>query len=411
MHNAHRPPRGNRKLMQELNIKVVLDEVRTHGPISQADISRSTQLSSGTVTNIVKILKKRDLVREIGPDRSTGGRNPTLLSLNPEARYVMSATFFADEITVAALDLVGRIKKTVKVRPEIEKGQARVFENFARAADSLFDALHLDKKDIAGLGASFEGIIDHKRGVVILSNRFGWRNVPVRTLLKKSYGLRIFVEGDGRAMALGEYQYGAAKGASNMICVDIDSGIGAAAVLDGRICHGAHSMEGEIGHTLAVPNGAKCRCGKRGCLEAVASGSALITQIRQELGKSENLEPRDVDESLPEHMIARHIFLAAHQGDVFVLRTIRRMGYYLGLAVAGLINYSDPELVVLTGYMAYESGDVLSNIITEVAREHIVDGKTRTVRIEKGILGENAALLGAAALVYQDLFALPLVYP
>ena len=394
---------ANLQLMQNLNINLVLDVIRNNSPISQAEISRVTRLSPGTITNLIKILKKNNFVRETGFGQSSGGRRPVLLSLNPEARYVMAATFFADEITVALLNLLGDIKKEVKVAAEVEKGETRVFENFVRAADSLLDALHLDKKNILGLGASFEGIFDSGEGMLILSNRFGWRNVPVRDLLKKSYGLKTFVEGDGRAMALGEYHYGAGKAVTNMVCIDMDSGIGSAAVLNGSVYHGAFSMEGEIGHIQAVSDGPKCRCGKRGCLETVASGSALIARVRRALENGEKFKGLHLKNSLPEHLLAKAIFQAA-QEDEGVLGMVEEIGCHLGLAVANVINYSDPELVVLTGYMIHESGELLSNIIEEVAREQLVAGASRKVRIEKGVLGDNAALIGAASLVYQDFF-------
>ena len=394
---------GNRQLMQELNINLVLEVIRKNGPISQVEIVRTTRLSSATVTNMIKILKKKNLVREVGSAKSSGGRKPILLSLNPEAQYVMAATFFADEITVAILNLLGDIKNKVKVSTEVEKGERRVFENFTHTADSLLNALHLGKKNILGLGVSFEGVVDHKKGTLVLSNRFGWRNIPVRDILKESYRLKTFVEGDGRAMALGEYHYGVGENITNMTCIDIDSGIGAAAVLNGNVYHGAFSMEGEIGHIQTIPYGAKCRCGKRGCLETVASGTALITRVRKALKNGKKFKGIHLQDSLPEHIMVRTIFQAAEE-DEFILKIVEEIGYYLGLAVANVINYSDPELVVLTGYMINESGELLSSIIEDVARKHIVAGESRKVRIEKGILGENAALVGAASLVYQDFF-------
>ncbi|MCK5734121.1 MAG: ROK family transcriptional regulator [Candidatus Latescibacteria bacterium] len=394
---------ANLQLMQNLNINLVLDVIRNNSPISQAEISRVTKLSPGTITNLIKILKKNKFVRETGFGQSSGGRRPILLSLNPEARYVMAATFFADEITVALLNLLGEIKKEVTVPTEVEKGETRVFENFARAADSLLDTLRLDRENILGLGASFEGIFDPGKGMLILSNRFGWRNVPVRDLLEKTVGLKTFTEGDGRAMALGEYHYGVGKSSANMVCIDMDSGIGSAAVFNGRVYHGASNMEGEIGHIQSVPNGPKCRCGKRGCLETVASGSALIARVRRALEKGERFKGLRMEEGFPEHLLARAIFQAAEE-DEGILGMIEEIGCHLGLAVANVINYSDPELVVLTGYMIHESGALLSNMIEEVARKQLVAGESRKVRIEKGILGEHAALIGAATLVYQDFF-------
>lgn len=407
---SQRSRTGNRKLMQELNISLVMDTIRRKGPISQADIARAIPLSGGTVTNIAKMLKQRGIVREVGVERSSGGRKPVLLDFDAEALHVLSATFFADEISVAVLDLAGNMKKREVIASDLKRGQNAVFERFSRAADGLVDSLKVRKERIAGLGASFEGILDYQKGVVILSNRFGWRDVPVRDLLAASCGLRIFVEGDGRAMALGEHEWGAGKGTTNMICVDVDSGIGSAAVLDGALYHGAASMEGEMGHSPVLRDGPLCECGKRGCLEAVASGRAFVRALRARPGKMEEIGLGAAQEPVPERVIARRAFEAAERGDCWVLGVVEEMGEHLGRAVAGLINYADPELVVLTGYMIYESGDLLCGVIERTARAHMLAGDSRAVGIRKGLLGEDAGLMGAASLVYRDLFRSPLAY-
>lgn len=397
---------GNSRLLQKLNLNLVFDVIRNKSPISQAEVSRVTGLSCGTITNLIKILKKRNFIQEIGFGESSGGRKPVLLKLNPEATFIMSASFKADEIAVAILNLTCEIRKSCVVPTEVEKGEKRVFENFKRAADSLLGSLHLRKRDILGLGASFEGILDHKKGVLARSVRFGWQNVPVREILGKSYGLKTYVEGDARTIVLGEYHYGIGKGANSMVCVDIDSGIATAEIFNGRIYHGAFGMEGEIGHSLAAPNGPECRCGKRGCLEAVAGGQALISAVRNS-GKLKNLNNKKM---LAESVIARNIFRLAEEGDAFILKTIKRIGYHLGLAVANIINYTDPEMVILAGYMINESGDLLLNIVKETAFKHVICGESRKVRIERGVLGGKANLIGAATLVYQDLFNQPRVY-
>jgi predicted NBD/HSP70 family sugar kinase len=211
-------------------------------------------------------------------------------------------------------------------------------------------------------------------------------------------------------MALGEHWYGAGKGTGDMIIIDIDAGIGASAISDGRIVRGRHSMEGEMGHNLIIPDGPLCICGKRGCLEAVASGSAIISKIRHGLKEGIKSNISDLINSPSTRMAIRAVFQAAKEGDEFANQVINEAGYYLGLAIAVIINYTDPELVVLTGCVTSEGKGMLLKIIKDVVYERVVDSSSRTIRIEEGVLGDNATLIGAATLVYREAFRLPLVH-
>ena len=397
---------ANRDLMREMNTKLVLNLIRQCDFVSQVDIKDKTGLSSGTVVSIVRELRKQTLIREVGSGESSGGRKPTLLHFNSEASYVVSAAFFADEITVAVLDLSGNIKRKVKFSIDIKKGKEALLKKFGRHFNSLLNKLQIDKSKVLGVGVSFEGIVDHNEGALILSSRFGWRDVLVREMIEDECKLKVFVEGDGRAMALGEYLYGVGKGTHELICIDIDSGIGAAMISGGKLCHGAHSMEGEIGHNVMVEGGPKCRCGKRGCLEAIASGWAILSRVRKELKRGRKSKISRLVNSQPEHKAIRYVFQAAGRGDRFALKIVNEAGYFLGLAIANAVNYADPELVVLTGYVTHGSGGMLLPIIRGVVNEHTVNGKARRIRIEEGALGENSALIGVATLVYQDAFGI-----
>jgi len=396
--------------MRELNTSLVLDLIRRSDSICQADIARNTRLSAGTVTSIIKDLKKRKYIKKLGPGESNRGRRPTMLRFNPEAQYVIGVEFYADEMNIGVLDLAGKIKKHVYRPISHEKNPRTVFKNFAEGADSLLQDFHINKENILGIGASFEGIVDHDKGLVVLSNRFGWRNVPVKDIIKEEYGLQPFVECDVRVMALGEHWYGAGQGIGDLVCIEVDSGIGAGVISGGRLCTGVHSMGGEMGHSLAVPDGPECRCGMRGCLETVASGDAILSRVKRELQEGRESALSGVMNSLSDKRAAiRCVFAAAKQGDRFALEVIKKAGYHLGIAVANIINYADPEVVIFKGYVIDENKGALLDIIREVAQNRILDSNSRTVRIKEGALGRDAALIGAAVLVYRETFKLPLV--
>jgi N-acetylglucosamine repressor len=399
---------GNRQLMRELNTNLILNLVRESSGVSQVDITQKTRLSSGTVTHIIRELKSRNFVREAGQRESPAGRKPTLLEFNADAGYVIGASFFADETYLAVLDLAGNIKHRHHFSTEAEKGPRYVFKNFSEHVRRLIAQAELHLNHILGIGVGFEGIVDPDKGQLILCSRFGWRNVPIKDFIEQELGIRTYVESDGGTMVLGEYHYGIGKGARDLVAVDVDAGIGAMAVLAGKIRRGTNHMFGEIGHTLMVPDGPVCGCGKKGCLEAVASGTAILNQVRAALREKHKSSVTEAVHSSSTPEALRAVFDAAERGDRLAQDVVRRAGTYLGLAVAGVINLLDPELIVLTGSVIWESKGLMLNHIKDRVKDHVIDSQYRLTRIEQGSLGIQAALIGAATLVYEDIFKIPL---
>ena len=395
---------GNRRLMRDLNTSLVLNLVRSTDGVSQVDITQRTQLSSGTVTSIVRELKERNFVKEVGQASAAVGRKPTLLRFNPAAGHVIGASFLADETHVAVLDLAGGIEGQVTFPTRPGRGHGEVFSVFATCATDLLKDTGIHRNKVMGVGVSFEGMVDPVKGTLVLCSRFGWRNVPVKDCVEQQLGLPAFVDSDGCTMAMGEHRYGAGRGAKDIVCLDIDAGIGVAAIVDGRVRRGAHSMFGEIGHTLMVPEGPTCVCGKRGCLETVGSGAAIVAGAREAMaqGRSSTISRQVNSDSMRQAVAA--VFDAARAGDELALEVVTRAGNYLALATAGVINYADPELVVLTGCVVEESGGMILDIIRRQTPEQVLDSEYRTIRIEQGTLGKAAPLLGAAAMVYEDAF-------
>jgi glucokinase len=230
----------------------------------------------------------------------------------------------------------------------------------------------------------------------------------MKDFIEQELGIHAYVESDGGTMALGEYYYGIGKGSRDLVCIDVDAGVGAMAVLDGKLRRGSNRMFGEIGHTLMVSDGPVCTCGKRGCLETVASGSAILARVRTALQEKRVSSVSDAvfSTSVPEAL--RAVFEAAAQGDELAREMVLQAGNYLGLAAAAVINLMDPERVILTGSVIWESREMILNRIREVAAEQVLDSKFRLLHIEAGSLGNKASLIGAATLVYEDIFKVPL---
>ena len=397
---------GNRRLMRELNTNLVVQAIRRHQPISQVDIARCTRLSAGTVTNIVKTLRSSDLVSEAGPADSRVGRPRTLLRLNRTSRYAVGVQLSAEETRLALVDLEAHVRARSDHPTDGRDDPARAMQVLAGHIRALLASAGVPESRVLGVGLGVDGVVDVDRGVLRYSAHFAWRDAPLRRLLEDQTGLSVTVDGTGPCMAFGEYAYGAGRDADSLLCIDIDAGIGAVAIVRGRIVRGASHMAGEIGHSPAVPDGARCRCGRCGCLETVASGTAIVARVRRRLsaGQASTLSGHDL--SGPTREVIGTVFEAAGQGDPLAREVVDEATRYLGMAVAQLVSFADPETVILTGFVTHESGGRLRDAIDAYVSEHVLSGRTRSVPIRDGSLGEDAAVIGAGAVVTENAYRL-----
>ena len=402
------PRTGNRRLMQELNTSLVLNLIRQAECTSQVEIQNKTSLSAGIISRITKELKQKGFIETVGPGSSISGRKPVMMRFNPKAGYVISAAVFSDTVNIAILDLTGNIKNRVDFPTEPENGSPSVFSRLAHEAENLIRNSGIEKEKILGVGVAFEGSIDTGRGRLIYSASFDWRNVGIKGAIEEILQIPVYVISEGAAMALGEYRCGAGRDCEDIVCVDIDAGIGSVALMSGKIRYGHRNMAGEIGHTLMVENGEICRCGKTGCLETVASGWGILSKIRKEMesGTKSNISNQIHSESTRVAMLA--LFEAAKNGDELAGRVVDQAAKYLGKAIAWVINYSDPELVILSGCVTDEGGEMLLDLIKHYTKIHVVDGELNPVKVESGELGELSVIIGAATLVYEKVFKLPI---
>nr|MBA3443115.1 ROK family protein [Pyrinomonadaceae bacterium] len=209
------------------------------------------------------------------------------------------------------------------------------------------------------------------------------------------------VDNDANTGALGEICYGAARGARNIVYLTVSTGIGGGIVIDGEIYHGSHSFAGECGHMTLVPDGPLCSCGKRGCLEALCSGTAIARQAALAVGTGTNSRSVNVLLEMaggkPENITAKLVFEAARAGDELALSLVDKVCDYLGLAVANLINLFDPEMVVIGGGVA-KAGRLLFDPLNHEIEKHVMAFHANRVKCVPAALGDDSVLLGAVAL-------------
>ncbi|MSP61130.1 MAG: ROK family protein [Myxococcales bacterium] len=270
-----------------------------------------------------------------------------------------------------------------------------------------------DGAALRGVGIGFAGMLRGWTGVVANAPNFGWRDVDFRGLLRARLGPSVELYNDLNAIAFGETCFGAARGARDVLCVFVGTGIGAGIVTDGKLTIGASHLAGEFGHMKVVPGGRLCGCGARGCIEAYASGRNLATRARQDLatGKasfgSRRDNPADAVREVSlavqiaggaERVHAGHLDEAVRAGDAYACALWGEVAPLLGLAIANAVTLLNPSRVVLGGGV-WEGAPRLRELVLAAYQEAVNGPSAEAAVIVATALGDTAGVLGAAALI------------
>ncbi|MCC6261855.1 MAG: ROK family transcriptional regulator [Anaerolineales bacterium] len=364
------------------NRDLVLRTLFSHELISRAEIARITNLTRTTVSEVVSGLLKEGLVDEVGRGESLGGKSPILLSIVPDARYLIGLNLGQDKFIGAIVNLRGEIKETVEIKVNDSDGN-NALELIYQILDELIDK---GVKPIVGIGVGTPGLVNTREGVIVNAVNLAWKDLPLAGLLEKKYEIPVSILNDSQATAIGEYVYGGEHEADeNLIVVNIQHGIGAGILVNGRLFQGDGGGAGEIGHIVVQEDGLKCRCGKFGCLETVAGARALINQVGV---------------SSFEQVVAE--FLAKRNGTEKIVTTA---GKYLGISLANLIGILNIQKIVLTGDMI-QLGEVWFEAVKSSIRQASLEKMYQGTKLELGNLDYRACILGASAFLMLDDYSL-----
>lgn len=292
----------------------------------------------------------------------------------------------------------GEMKASARMRTDVHEGVDKVINRMVSCVEALRKKT-AGKVRLAGVGIGVPGIISLPEGVVRFSpNLPGWVDIPLRRMLEDRTGIRVKVENDANAYALGEARFGSGKGASSLVCITLGTGVGGGIILGGDLVRGADGMAGEVGHITVRPNGIKCNCGNRGCVERYSSASAVAVRTAEALRRGVESSLSEAFEADPSSITAHVVHEAALGGDRLARRMFRDAGRCLGILAADLINLLNVERILVGGGMA-GAWELLSGPMRDEIKKRAFDIPAARCSILKGSLGDDAAVLGAAGLV------------
>ncbi|WP_146906746.1 ROK family transcriptional regulator [Cellulomonas aerilata] len=364
--------------------------LRDGRPRTRADLAAVTGQARSTVAARVDLLLSSGLVAPAGEAASTGGRPPVTFAFNPRARAVLAVDLGATHARLAVTDLAGQVLVEHHQPLAIAEGPDVVLDRVARVGTELVREAGREPTDLVSVGVGLPGPVDHGTGRPTNPPIMpGWDDADVPGHLGRLLGVPVLVDNDVNVMALGEHASTYPE-VDHLLFIKVATGIGAGIISDGQIRRGAQGAAGDLGH-IAVPGGRDlpCRCGNTGCLEAVASGSAIATALR-----SEGLEVASSSE----------VVALVRAGNLAASRAVREAGRDIGGVLAACVSLLNPSLIVVGGVVA-EAGEHLLAGIREVVYRRSLPLATQHLRIVTTRTKGRAGVLGASAMAAEHVLS------
>lgn len=301
-------------------------------------------------------------------------------------------------VKIALVDSDGKIGYSNTIPTRAEMGYEYTINNMKQAIRDLLVETKLSAKDIEGIGFGLPGQVDFKSGIVrLITNIPGWVEIPLAKMIEDEFHIPTRIDNDVRCAALGELNFGAGKGCENLICITVGTGIGSGLIINGKLVRGASNAAGEIGHIkLQMHDGPICGCGDTGCLEAFASGPSIVAMAEEYImgGKSTKYREMANGNDITPFIVAE----AAKAGDPVARRIFTKMGEYIGIGMASVVNLLNPERIIVGGGVA-DAGDILMTPLKETLKKRAMKIAGETVEVVPAQLGNTAGVIGASLLI------------
>jgi len=377
--------------------------IRENKEISRSDLGKITGLTAPSITRIVDELIETDqLANYIGIGNSNGGRPPVIVKFNAEANYIIGIDLGATNIRGVLTDLDANFLSEIQVPTEIHKGFDHIIKNTVSIIEKLQSRRGIDKSQIRGIGIGVAGLINRTTKKIKFSPDFSWEEVDFQAEMEKHLNLPFFFDNSTRLMALGEQIFGNKKNLKNFAVINIGYGIAAGLVIEGTLIKGNKGFSGEFGHITVDNNSTvKCKCGKYGCLESLASGNR-IAEMGVDLIKQ---NPTGILASLADNNLelidAKLVAEAALKGDKAALQIFDIITDYICIGIGNIVNLLNPESVFIGGGIS-QTGDFFFEMINNKKNKYLLKPNI-DINIKPATFAEHATSIGAVALVLESI--------
>jgi glucokinase-like ROK family protein len=396
----------NRYLIS-LTENILVDLIRKKGEVSISDLITYTEYSRTKTTSCIDSLLEKNIIIVNNATEYSGGRRSKTYSLNGGFGLVAGVDIGATSIDLAIADFSGKLQVRYSEPASVKDGPIRILGRLCSLLEKLLQERSLHPEQLHGIGIGVPGPVDFRLGTLVSPPIMpGWDGYPIIETIEQWFPMsNIVVDNDVNVMALGEMYQGAGIGIDNLIFVKIGTGIGAGIICEGKIYRGSNGCAGDIGHIHVDKNGPMCHCGNMGCLESVASGPAIAERclLAAQTGKSSIL--MNYYEKNGKVLRAEDIGNASREGDTLAIEVIRESGQFIGDVLAGLVNFYNPEMIVIGGGVS-NLGNLLLSSIRQTVFQRSLPLATRDLQIVFSEIGGDAGVIGAINLAMDNIFSL-----
>ncbi len=312
-----------------------------------------------------------------------------------KSKPILAIDVGGTKIRLALVSDDGTIVSSKQYPTHADKGYQEVIKRITNGIEQIVIDSKLSLHDIRGISVAAAGIIDSRNGIITTSpNLPDWKDIPLKDILVDSLGLDVYLMNDANAAALGEYHAGVGKGIKNLVYITVSTGIGGGIVIDGELYTGTDGCAGELGHMVIEADGPQCKCGNYGCLEILASGTAIAREAQKRINQGDKSLLSNLVKSC-EEITARTVSIAAKKGDLVAIEVINKAAYYLGIGMANIVNIFNPEMIIIGGSVS-KMGEMLLKPARKVVKQRAFNLPTSSVSIVRSHLSDDSGIIGAA---------------
>jgi len=390
--------------------KKLIDLVRTYGEFTKADFVKYADYSRTKITSCLDSLLNKKIIVANKATEFSGGRRSKTFSLNGKLGLVAGVDIGATSIDLGIADFSGKLLVRNADPATIKDGPIKILGRACSLLEKMLKENNLSPEKMNGIGIGVPGPVDFSVGTLVSPPIMpGWDCYPIIQTVQQWFPFaNVVVDNDVNVMALGEINQGAGRGVDNLFFVKIGTGIGAGIICEGKIYRGSSGCAGDIGHIAVNKSGPLCHCGNKGCLETVAAGPAIAERslMAAQAGKSPILLKHY--EKNGNILRAEDVGDAAREGDALAIEIIRESGQFVGDVLAGLVNFYNPEMIVIGGGVS-NLGNLLLSSIRQTVLHRSLPLATRDLQIVFSEIGPDAGVIGAVNLAMDYMFSLSAV--
>ncbi|MGY5012642.1 ROK family protein [Streptomyces sp. 900105755] len=374
----------------------VLRQIIARSPTSRQTLAAATGLSVATVATLVGELLDLRMITEDGFEDSAGGRPRGLVAVNSVGGALIGVDMAETYVRVELFDLgLNVLARAVEETRPGENRPEQVVGQVAAAVGSVVAQAGVEGARVLGVGVSVPGQVDRATGIAEYAPNWDWHDVPLLGLLAEHIAYPLHLDNPLRASAVAELWFGAARGREDAVVVNLGTGVGAGLVLGGGLYRGVSNSAGEWGHTTLVLDGRLCHCGNRGCVETYVGAPGIMLNLRELSPRSALLHPEDQTATVG--ALARGLA----DGDPVAVAVVRDTARYIGAGIANLVNLLNPELVVLSSWVARKLGEPLLAEVREAVRRHALGRPFAATEIALSPIPTDPVCLGAATFALE----------